>query len=336
MSDDNISKTNSTDNQNQTTEHPIDEHDDTKQVGRILGRREALTLLSSTGAAALIAGCAQAMMADSTVYLPVINSGEGNGSTPSTATPSATSTASPTASPTATSTATTWQSGSTELITVDYPDDAIFESGGTCTVSLIDDTTLGPCYFEDDTGEDISLGLTGLPMQLCLRLIDSECQPLANYTIEIWHCDTAGVYSGDTADSEDANGFAVGFCTSGDSAAQQSTWYRGKLTTDDNGRVNFKTCFPGWYPGRTIHIHFAVSDNGGSSRGIISQLCFTDELAREICTTHERYSSRGEQNAPLASGRDAVFPSTGYEAFLLTTEQNSDGTLLAYHTIQIA
>lgn len=315
-------------NQNQNNEHVDD-----KPTGRALGRREALTLLGSTGAAAaLFTGGVQAVLVDSNVYLPIASKGKDDGTIPSTATPEATATA----SPTATSTATTWKSGGTDLITVDYPNDNIFDSGGSCTVALTEDTTRGPCYFQDDTGEDISLSLTGLPMQLCLRLVDSDCQPLENYTVEVWHCDTQGIYSGDTTDSEDDNGFATNFCTSGDSAAQQSTWYRGQLTTDSNGRVNFKTCFPGWYPGRTIHIHFAVSDNGGSSRGIVSQFCFADEITREIYTTHERYSSRGDQDTPLASSRDVVFPDTGYETFLLTTEQNTDGTLLAYHTIQIS
>lgn len=228
-----------------------------------------------------------------------------------------------------------WQSGGTSLITVDYPDDSIFESANTCTVSLTQDTTLGPCYFEDSKGEDISLGKTGLPMQLCLRLIDGNCQPLADYEIEIWHCDTAGIYSGDTTNSTDAGSFAGAFCTGGDSVAEQSTWYRGKLMTNSNGRVNFKTCFPGWYRGRTIHIHFTVRHSSGIY-GVTSQFCFTDALTSEICTTHSLYSSRGEQDTTLAGGRDTVFPATGYEDFLLTTEQNSDGTLLAYHTIQIA
>ena len=33
--------------------------------------------------------------------------------------------------------------------------------------------------FEDSSGEDISEGLTGLPMQLCLRLSDGQGAPLA-------------------------------------------------------------------------------------------------------------------------------------------------------------
>ena len=227
-----------------------------------------------------------------------------------------------------------WASGGTDRISVDFPDNSLFDAGGTCNVSLTPTTTLGPCYFEDSSGEDISEGLTGLPMQLCLRLIDSACAPLAGYTVEVWHCDTRGVYSGDTTASLDAGSFAGGFCTANDSAAEQSTWFRGKLDTDASGRVNFRTCFPGWYRGRTIHIHFKVSDPSGATE-VISQFCFTDELAREICTTHGLYSDRGEQDTTLAGGRDTVFPSSDNEVYILDTQQNSDGTLLAWHSIQI-
>ena len=228
-----------------------------------------------------------------------------------------------------------WQSGGTELIRVDYPGDDIFASGSHCNVRLTPATTKGPCYFLDDTGEDISLGLSGLPMQLCLRLIDKDCRPLSEHTVEVWHCDRHGVYSGDTRESRNARRFRGRACTRGDRAAQQSSWYRGKLISDNNGRVNFKTCFPGWYPGRTIHVHFAVSDRSGSNR-IISQLCFNDSLAKEICTTHEMYSDRGEQDTSLAGGWDPVFPSSNHEDFLFSTQKNADGTLLAFHTIQVA
>lgn len=228
----------------------------------------------------------------------------------------------------------TWAAGGTDRIRVDFPDDSLFDSGGTCAVSLTPTTTLGPCYFQDSSGEDISEGLTGLPMQLCLRLIDSACTPLVGYTVEVWHCDTRGVYSGDTTASLDAGSFAGGFCTANDSAAAQSTWCRGQLDTDAAGRVNFRTCFPGWYQGRTIHIHFRVSDPSGAT-AVISQFCFTDALAREICTTHTLYSDRGEQDTTLAGGRDTVFPSSDNHAYIMNTRQNTDGTLLAWHTIQV-
>lgn len=228
----------------------------------------------------------------------------------------------------------TWASGGTDRITVSYPDDSLFVSNDACAVSLTESTTLGPCYFQDSTGEDISEGLAGLPMQLCLRLIDADCEPLAGYAIEVWHCDTNGVYSGDTSESEAATSFAGDFCTGADESASQSSWYRGMLTTDSNGRVNFKSCFPGWYSGRTIHIHFRVTTPSGIE-SVISQFCFNDELAREICTTHDLYSARGEQDTTLASGTDTVFPSSDNDNFVLNTQQNTDNTLLAWHTIQV-
>ncbi|MGB0734023.1 MAG: intradiol ring-cleavage dioxygenase [Pontibacterium sp.] len=226
-------------------------------------------------------------------------------------------------------------SGGTDLITVDFPTDKIFDSGNTCPVVLTDRTTEGPCYFEDDSGEDISEGQKGLPMQLCIRIVDEDCQPLAGYQVEVWHCDTNGVYSGDTSMSNNANRFADRFCTGNNSDASQSTWFRGKLTTEENGRVNFKTCFPGWYRGRTIHIHFTIKTQSGR-QALTSQLCFTDDLPAHICTTHPLYKARGVQDRPLASGRDNVFLSSGYEQFIMSVKQNTDGTLLAYHTIQVA
>ena len=113
--------------------------------------------------------------------------------------------------------------------------------------------TEGPCYFQDSTGEDIPEGMTGLPMMLCLQLIDSMCEPLSNHTIEVWHCDANGVYSGDTSNSAEFENFVPNFCTGGDTTALESTWFRGQLITDADGRVNFKTCFPGWYQDANTH-----------------------------------------------------------------------------------
>lgn len=272
------------------------------------------------------------------LVLAACGSDSDEGSAPST-TVETTSTAAAETSTTTTAgegvdeTAAGWVDGGTDLITVDYPGDDVFASAGTCDIALSAATTLGPCYFADDTGEDISEGLTGLPMQLCLRVVDADCNPVEGQRVEVWHCDTNGIYSGDTSSSSDASSFAGDFCTGGESEAASSSWYRGQLVSDSNGRVNFKSCFPGWYRGRTLHIHFAVSDDSGTR--VISQLCFPDELASEVYTTHPAYSSRGDQDTPLASGTDTVFPAD-FTPYLLTTERNTDGTLLAYHTIQVS
>lgn len=229
-----------------------------------------------------------------------------------------------------------WASGDTDLITVDFPDDALFDTASTCNLSLDNVTTEGPCYLGVTTGQDISEGKTGLPMQLCLQLVDDACNPLEGYLIEVWHCDREGVYSGDESQSDDTSTFAGNFCTGGDSAASNSVWFRGELVTDSNGRVNFKSCFPGWYSGRTIHIHYRVRLTNGGSDYLVSQFCFDDDFAEEICTTHDRYASRGVQNTPLSGGSDTVFPATGYGEYMLNIAQNSDGTLLAYKKIMIS
>ena len=292
-----------------------------------LSRRRLLgALITVPASAAVLTACGSSTS----------TSTSGAASATATTAPTATTTAvAATATPAATEAvvAGAWASGGTDLITVDYPDLSIFDTQNACSLSLTQATTEGPCYFSSDTGEDIAEGKTGLPMQLCLLLVDDTCAPLADHVIEVWHCDTRGIYSGDTSASDDASRFAGDFCTAGDAEAESSIYFRGQLTTDTDGRFNFKTCFPGWYAGRTIHIHFAVSDPDGTTR-VISQFCFTDEFCDEICTDHQLYADRGLQDTPLAGGTDTVFPAD-YEPFLLTTTQNSDGTLLGHGVVRI-
>ena len=229
-----------------------------------------------------------------------------------------------------------WASGNTDLITVDFPDDALFETASTCSLTdLTETTTEGPCYLGYVEREDISDGYEGLPMQLCLQLIDGNCAPLEGYLIEVWHCDREGIYSGDESQSDDASSFAGSFCTGGDAEAEKAIWFRGEMTTDAVGRVNFKTCFPGWYSGRTIHIHYRVRAADGGRDYVVSQFCFHDDFCEEICTAHPQYADRGSQNTPLSGGRDTVFPSVGYEEYMMNLKQNADGTLLAYKKVMV-
>lgn len=224
-----------------------------------------------------------------------------------------------------------WASGGTANMTVDFPDDSLFEQSQGCTVSLTESQTEGPCYFQSDYLDDISEEQTGLPMQLCLQLTDSACNPLSGYEIEVWHCDVNGLYSGQTDDSADATRFNSGFCTGNDAQALAARWFRGIQVTDSSGRVNFKTCFPGWYASRAIHIHFRVRRNNNDE--VVSQLGFSDAFCQEICTSHVDYAARGEPDTTQAS--DTVFDSSD-DSFLLTTQQNEDGSLLGYHRIMIA
>lgn len=226
-----------------------------------------------------------------------------------------------------------WASGGTGTLTTDFPPTSLFNTGTTCNLSLTRSLTEGPCYFHVDNRVDISEQQSGLPMQLCLRVVDEDCQPISGLELEVWHCNVEGVYSGDTSGSDDGARFAGGFCTGNDEAAQQAKWFRGEQITDSDGRVNFNTCFPGWYSGRTIHIHFRVRNADRDE--VVSQFCFDDAFAEMVCTSHPDYNARGAQDTPLAGGRDNVYRSN-YQNFLFNLSKNSDGSLLAYKTIVIA
>lgn len=228
-------------------------------------------------------------------------------------------------------TTTDWASGGTSSITDNFPDDSLFETDSTCSVELTEALTEGPCYFQTETLDDISEGQTGLPMMLCLQLVDSDCNPLSGYEIEVWHCDVEGIYSGDTSDSADSSGFNSSFCTGNDQTALQAKWFRGIQVTDSNGRVNFYSCFPGWYSSRVIHIHMRVKNNNNDE--LITQFAFPDDFCEEICTSHEDYVDNGEPDTYLNS--DTVFSSDDDE-YVFNIEQNSDGSLLAWKRLVIS
>jgi protocatechuate 3,4-dioxygenase beta subunit len=94
----------------------------------------------------------------------------------------------------------------------------------------------------------------GVPLELSFVLSQvgaSTCGPLAGALVDLWHCDALGVYS-DVADQR-----TVG-----------QRFLRGYQVSDANGGVRFTTVYPGWYPGRAVHMHFKVRTNPAGSRGL--------------------------------------------------------------------
>lgn len=231
-----------------------------------------------------------------------------------------------------TPTNTEWLSGGTNLIKQEFPDTSIFaQDTDACTIEFVRAVDEGPCYFQVSEREDISEGLSGLPMQFCLQVIDRNCNPVPEVLVEIWHCDTQGVYSADSSESDDAGRFNTNFCSGGEAEALTARWYRGEQVTDNNGRVNFKSCFPGWYPVRAIHVHFRIRNNGLDS--LVSQLGFSDSFCDEICTTHPEYKNRGVQQVSLATDG---FINNNDNHLIMNIQQNTDGSLLAYKRIQLS
>jgi protocatechuate 3,4-dioxygenase beta subunit len=153
------------------------------------------------------------------------------------------------------------------------------------------EATEGPYYVDEDldrsdirsdpaTGEVKEGALLALTFRV-LQVASGACSPLQGARVEIWHCDAAGVYS-DVSDP--------GFDTSG------QKFLRGFQVTDANGEAAFTTFYPGWYSGRTVHIHFKVHpDAADPGREFTSQLFFDDALSDQVLA-RAPYASKGQRN----------------------------------------
>ena len=151
------------------------------------------------------------------------------------------------------------------------------------TCDVTPQQTEGPYYF--DVGKvrrDITEGKPGTPLLVALRLVEAgSCAPIRDAVVDIWHPDAAGQYSGYRGQGDD------GTDTSGE------TFLRGMQISDANGLVEFETIYPGWYPGRTVHIHFkAYTDERDF---VTSQMYFPDDIT-DVIYLAEPYSARGPRS----------------------------------------
>jgi protocatechuate 3,4-dioxygenase beta subunit len=103
------------------------------------------------------------------------------------------------------------------------------------------------------------------------------CAPLSGAYVDVWHCNALGVYS--------------------DVAAQSTLgqkFLRGYQVTDSHGTVRFLTIYPGYYPGRTVHIHFRIRKFDGNTVtfNFVSQLYFNDTVTDGIFAREAPYNTR--------------------------------------------
>jgi protocatechuate 3,4-dioxygenase beta subunit len=143
---------------------------------------------------------------------------------------------------------------------------------------------------------------------------------LANAVVEIWHCDAAGRYSGfPPPRSSDASAAPTPQPVT---YVADQMFLRGSQVTDDEGRVEFRTIYPGWYPGRTVHIHLIARAYGVTST---SQLYFPEPVT-EAVFEQVPYSERPGRDTTNAT--DVIFP-TGGEPAVLDIDPAGDGYLAA-------
>lgn len=306
-----------------------DHHDDDAPVGRILSRREVLALLGGAGAAVFLAACgdttntAASLTTQPSTVAPTApaNTTAAAGATSAASTTTvatsvaSTATASAT-TPAATTTAISAEGATVTAATTSATTAAAVAAGG-CVVRP--EVTEGP-YFKDeklnrsDVRTDTSTGTarTGVPVNLSFLVsqVGSSCAPLKGAQVDIWHCDAAGAYS----DTTDPNwGSTVG-----------QNFLRGYQLTDDKGVASFTTIFPGWYNGRTIHIHFKIRTTGanGQAYEFTSQLFFDETLSDKILAQAPYNAKQGTRTTRNAN--DNIYQSVGTQMILGLT-QSSQG-----------
>lgn len=240
----------------------IDIHDDDKPVGRVLTRREILSLFGGAGAAVLVGG------------------------------------------------------GFMRVLAQDATAEATADAIAACVVRP--EMTEGPYFVDEmlnrsDIRVDPSDGSIkdGVPLYLTFRvslMSANACTPLEGAQVDIWHCDALGVYS-------DVND--PGFSTVG------QKWLRGYQVTDAKGVAAFTTIYPGWYSGRTVHIHFKIRTDPASESGyeFTSQLFFDDTLSDAVFKA-EPYASKGIRSTRNAN--DGIY-SDGGDQLLLNVVEQDDG-----------
>jgi protocatechuate 3,4-dioxygenase beta subunit len=126
--------------------------------------------------------------------------------------------------------------------------------------------------------------------------------------VDIWHCDALGVYSGVKDPHFDTTGHH---------------YLRGWQRTDRNGEARFRTIYPGWYPGRSVHIHFKLRSDPDAGRGQVftSQLYFDDALTTRVHRAPP-YSSKDGRRAMNAD--DEIYANGG-DQLMLAPERSGDG-----------
>jgi protocatechuate 3,4-dioxygenase beta subunit len=183
----------------------------------------------------------------------------------------------------------------------------------TVSCILTPEQTEGPYYIAGEKlRRNITEGRPGAPMVLRTFVVDaSSCRPIRNAAVDIWHADASGIYSG-----------------FGDGASSR-TFMRGIQRTNVKGLAQFRTVYPGWYQGRTVHIHVKV--HVSSNVVHTGQLYFPDSMTDAVYR-RAPYSARGSRDVRNAS--DSIYRSGGKRS-MVGVKKNSAGVYVATITMGV-
>ena len=181
-------------------------------------------------------------------------------------------------------------------------------ASGSVKCVLAPEQTEGPFYIEDEkVRRNITDGRRGVPLTLRATVVDaSTCKPIKGAAVDIWHCDAGGVYSG----------FGQG--------ASSRTFLRGMQRTNLNGLAILKTIYPGWYQGRTVHIHVKVHVGGNVVH--TGQLYFPDTLTDKV---YRKAPYRSRPGRTTRNANDFVFANGGKNSMVSVRSDGSGGYVAA-------
>lgn len=176
-------------------------------------------------------------------------------------------------------------------------------SSGLVTCVLTPELTEGPYYLPGEkVRRNITDGHPGTPLALRLTVVDaSSCKPVKGAAVDIWHADASGVYSG----------FGSG--------AASRTFMRGIQPTDAHGLARFVTVYPGWYMGRTVHVHVKVHVGGNVVH--TGQLFFSDAITDAV---YKRIPYASRPNRDTRNAQDSIFVNGGKRS-MLALQRNGSG-----------
>lgn len=189
---------------------------------------------------------------------------------------------------------------------------------------LLDTCGTCPLWAEQDEGpyrreappvrRDVVDDREGAPLQLGLRLTFDGNPPRGDVQVEIWHCDALGRYSG--FPPPDPSVVVTAATAPRAEYLPEETFLRGAQAPDAAGMVEFRTIYPGWYPGRTVHIHVIVR-----TTDVIytSQLYFPDDVSDDVLASAP-YSQRPGRDT--TNDTDEIFSTGGTPAMLDLTRAN--------------
>lgn len=173
----------------------------------------------------------------------------------------------------------------------------------TLSCVLAPELTEGPFYIpREKVRRNIREGESGTALALRLGVADSRsCKPVRGASVDIWHADAGGNYSG-----------------FGANAAAGRTFLRGIQPTDATGVARFDTIYPGWYPGRAVHIHVKVHVSG---RVVHTGQLFFDDALTDVVFSRKPYNARGARS--VRNQNDSIFLAANPRSMLQVKRQGT-------------